>query len=158
MDLFHVLYCSVSMCVGVTAWFGWGGVVSLCRLKHCFSLHKDTTLVSLYSTIKMMHDPISIRFTDNIISPSQSLSILQFETTIQISLCHSKYFHPSTLMFTRYFSFSILDSQPKPIRNCLFPNCTCHYYFIILNFINRIIFFSRPFIPLFIHSFIHPSI
>ena len=34
MDLFHVLYCSGSMCVGVTVWFGWGGVVSLCRLKH----------------------------------------------------------------------------------------------------------------------------
>ena len=42
--LFHVLYCSGSMCVGVTVWFGWGGVVSLCRLKHCFSLLKDTTL------------------------------------------------------------------------------------------------------------------
>jgi hypothetical protein len=34
VDLFHVLYCSCSMCVGVTVWFGWGGVVSLCRLKH----------------------------------------------------------------------------------------------------------------------------
>ena len=28
VDLFHVLYCSGSMCVGVTVWFGWGGVVS----------------------------------------------------------------------------------------------------------------------------------
>ena len=36
VDLFHVLYCSGLMCVGVTVWFGWGGVVSLCRLKHCF--------------------------------------------------------------------------------------------------------------------------
>jgi hypothetical protein len=26
-ELFHVLYCSGSMCVGVTVWFGWGGVV-----------------------------------------------------------------------------------------------------------------------------------
>ena len=34
VDLFHVLYCSGSMCVGVTVWFGWGGVVSGCRLKH----------------------------------------------------------------------------------------------------------------------------
>ena len=34
VDLFHVLYCSGSMRVGVTVWFGWGGVVSLCRLKH----------------------------------------------------------------------------------------------------------------------------
>ena len=34
VDLFHVLYCSGLMCVGVMVWFGWGGVVSLCRLKH----------------------------------------------------------------------------------------------------------------------------
>ena len=27
-----MLYCSGSMCVGVTVWFGWGGVVSGCRL------------------------------------------------------------------------------------------------------------------------------
>ena len=33
--------CSGSMCVGVTLWFGLGGVVSGCRLKHCFSLHPD---------------------------------------------------------------------------------------------------------------------
>jgi hypothetical protein len=39
------------MCVGVTVWFGWGGVVSLCRLK----------LVYLYSSIKMMHGLINIR-------------------------------------------------------------------------------------------------
>jgi len=34
VELFHRLYCSGSMCVGVTLWFGWGGVVSVCRLKH----------------------------------------------------------------------------------------------------------------------------
>ena len=33
-ELFHGLYCSGSMCVGVTLWFGWGGVVSVRRLKH----------------------------------------------------------------------------------------------------------------------------
>jgi len=44
-ELFHGLYCSGSMCVGVTLWFGWGGVVSGCS---------DIKLVSLYSTIKMM--------------------------------------------------------------------------------------------------------
>jgi len=31
VELFHVLYCSGTMCVGVTVWFGWGG------------LHPDTT-------------------------------------------------------------------------------------------------------------------
>ena len=34
VELFHGLYCSGSMCVGVTLLFGWGGVVSVCRLKH----------------------------------------------------------------------------------------------------------------------------
>jgi len=34
VELFHGLYCSGSMCVDVTLWFGWGGVVSGCRLKH----------------------------------------------------------------------------------------------------------------------------
>ena len=27
VELFHGLYCSGSMCVGVTLWFGWSGVV-----------------------------------------------------------------------------------------------------------------------------------
>jgi hypothetical protein len=49
VELFHGLYYSGSMCVGVTVWFGWGGVVSLCRLKLCFSLHKDCILY-IYST------------------------------------------------------------------------------------------------------------
>jgi hypothetical protein len=34
VELFHGLCCSGTMCVGVTVWFGWGGVVSLCRLRH----------------------------------------------------------------------------------------------------------------------------
>ena len=43
VELFHGLYCSGTMCVGVTLWFGWGDVVFGCRLKQCFSLHPDTT-------------------------------------------------------------------------------------------------------------------
>jgi hypothetical protein len=38
VDLFHVSYYSGSMCVGVTLWIGWGGVVSLWRLKLCLCL------------------------------------------------------------------------------------------------------------------------
>jgi len=30
-ELFHGLYCSGSMCVGVTLWFGWCGVVTGCH-------------------------------------------------------------------------------------------------------------------------------
>jgi len=33
VELFHGLYCSGSMCDSVTLWFGWGGVVSGCRLQ-----------------------------------------------------------------------------------------------------------------------------
>jgi hypothetical protein len=33
VELLHGLYCSGMMRVGVTLWFGWGGVVSGCRLK-----------------------------------------------------------------------------------------------------------------------------
>ena len=42
VELLHGLYCSGSMCVGVTLWFGCGGVVSVCRLRYqCLSLHMD---------------------------------------------------------------------------------------------------------------------
>ena len=34
VELFHGLYCFGSMCVGVKLWFGCGGVVSVCRLRH----------------------------------------------------------------------------------------------------------------------------
>jgi len=48
VELFHELYCSGSMCVVVvvvvTLWFGCGGVVSVCRLRHyCLNLRTDTT-------------------------------------------------------------------------------------------------------------------
>ena len=45
VELFHGLHCSRSMRVGVTLWFGWGGVVSGCRVKH-FGLHPDIQGVS----------------------------------------------------------------------------------------------------------------
>jgi hypothetical protein len=55
VDLFHGLYCSGSMCVGVTVWFGWGGAVSLCKLKHSFDLHKDTTPPQPNHTVTPTH-------------------------------------------------------------------------------------------------------
>jgi len=33
VELFHGLYCSGSMCFGVTLWFGWGCVVSAWQAK-----------------------------------------------------------------------------------------------------------------------------
>jgi len=42
-----VVYMSLhipgSMCVDVTLWFGWGGVVSVCRLRHYYIIKKHTT-------------------------------------------------------------------------------------------------------------------
>ena len=38
VELFHGLYCSGRMCVGVMLWFGWGGVVSGCRLNNMFRM------------------------------------------------------------------------------------------------------------------------
>ena len=39
VELFHGLYCSGTMCVGVTLLFSWGGVVSGCRLKPASGYH-----------------------------------------------------------------------------------------------------------------------
>ena len=41
VELFHGLYCSGSMCVGIMLWFGWGGVVWYPYAD--LSLHTDTT-------------------------------------------------------------------------------------------------------------------
>jgi len=54
VELFHGLYCSGSMCVGVTLWFGWGGVVSGCRLKHSSQLHVPDNYITLDTVTYMM--------------------------------------------------------------------------------------------------------
>ena len=41
--LFHGLCCSGSMCVGVTVWFGWSGVVSRCKLQPASGLEEQYT-------------------------------------------------------------------------------------------------------------------
>ena len=43
VDLFHGLYFSGSMCVGVTLWFGCGGVVPVCRL-HNTNTHRTKAI------------------------------------------------------------------------------------------------------------------
>ena len=43
VELFHGFYCSGSKFFGVTLWFGCGGVVSVSRLRQCFSLHTYIT-------------------------------------------------------------------------------------------------------------------
>jgi len=57
VELLHGLYYSGSMCVGVTLWYGCGGVVSVCRLKHfkCFNQHTDTTPPQPYHNVIPTH-------------------------------------------------------------------------------------------------------
>ena len=45
VELFHGLYCSGSMCVGVTLWFGCGGVVSVCRLQPSATVAVAATII-----------------------------------------------------------------------------------------------------------------
>ena len=45
VELFQWLYCSGTMCVGFTLWFGWGGMVSGCRL-HLRSLRLICWVIS----------------------------------------------------------------------------------------------------------------
>ena len=47
VELFNGLYCSGTLCVGVTLWFGWGGVVSLSRLGWCGILMQAEALQRL---------------------------------------------------------------------------------------------------------------
>jgi len=47
VELFHGLYCSGTMCVGVTVWFGWGGVV----------WYPDVGCSSVPACIRIPHHP-----------------------------------------------------------------------------------------------------
>ena len=58
VELFRGLYCSGTMCVGVTVWFGWGGVVSGCRLKHYFHyLMLNTFRMLVHPSLLMVVTP-----------------------------------------------------------------------------------------------------
>jgi len=50
VELFHGLYCSGSMCFGVTLWFGCDGVVSVCRLQPAYEYHSNPTTPKLQHT------------------------------------------------------------------------------------------------------------
>ena len=42
VELFHELYCSGSMCVGVTLWFGWGGEAEALVPQPAYGNHTNT--------------------------------------------------------------------------------------------------------------------
>ena len=53
VELFHGLYCSGLMCVGVTLWFGCGGVVSVCGLMFRMLIHPSSGACDLF--VKLFH-------------------------------------------------------------------------------------------------------
>ena len=77
------------MCVGVTVWFGWGGVVPLCRLKHCLNLHKDTTPPQPNHTVTPTHTEPEQYNTWNKSTISRKLlkmDVLTFETCWAVNI------------------------------------------------------------------------
>jgi len=59
VELFHGLYCFGSMCVGVTLWFGCGGVVSVCRLRQCLMLLALLFHYLMHNMFRMLIQPSS---------------------------------------------------------------------------------------------------
>ena len=65
VELFHGLYCSGSMCVGFTLWFGCGGVVSV--------RHTDTTPPQPYHNVTPTHiEPVQCNPRNNSTHKSQA--------------------------------------------------------------------------------------
>jgi len=55
------VYCSGLMCVGVAVWFGWGGVVSLYRLKQCLFNAQHVSNVSTYKWRMLVSAVMNLR-------------------------------------------------------------------------------------------------
>ena len=60
VELFHGLYCSDSMCVGVTLWFGCGGMVSVCRLQPAYGC----PYIFRAHVLIIVHETATYRFDD----------------------------------------------------------------------------------------------
>ena len=54
VELFHGLNYSGSMFLGVTVWFGWGGVVSGCRPKHASNQSNTTHEITQQISRKLL--------------------------------------------------------------------------------------------------------
>ena len=126
VESFHGLHSSGTMRVGVTVWFSWGGVVSGCRLKQCFSLHPDTTPPQPNHTVTPTHIVPEQHNTWNKTTISRKLlkmDVLTFETrwavnseitmqltsSLSIFIQHKISFLLETFHFVFYSSIKILN-------------------------------------------------
>ena len=128
VELFRGLYCSGSMCVGVTLWFGCGGVVSVCRLKHswcyvvvwlwwcgirmqasaCWSLHTDTTPPQPNHNVTPIHiEPDTTHeVTQRISRKFLRMDVLTSETCWALNKVIIKQVVSSWSLFTQHFTCS----------------------------------------------------
>jgi len=99
VELFHGLYCSGSMCVGVTLWFGWGGVVSLCR-QHGY--HANPTTPKHQHTSNQKH-------TTNLVIQQNSHKLLMMDILMSETCWAHKNWNKNSkwrqvgLLFSMYF-------------------------------------------------------
>jgi len=66
--------CSISLVryvIGVTVWFGWGGVVSLCRLKQCLNTNTKHNKYNRHSTT----NPISLSLVTEVKKGKKNISL-----------------------------------------------------------------------------------
>jgi len=92
VELFHELYCSGSMCVGVTLCFGWGGVVSVCRLQPAYGYHHEIT------------QQISRRLLRMDVLTSETCWALNNEIIKQVTSCWSLFIQLSTALLLHHFA------------------------------------------------------
>jgi len=127
VELFHGLYCSGSTCVGVTLWFGCGGVVSVCRLKlqlkfptvpfHLTSLHFHMIFATLLF--------LSLHTVYNCLPNSLSKQILALQGEVPNASAGS-WFQFSMVLFTNeYFTISVLCFLSLIFRINMFQKCFC---------------------------------
>ena len=115
VEWFHGLYCSGSMCVGVTLWFGWGGVVSVCRLQPYVTLPSNDYCKSLLDNCTQ-YSEVFLFVLSLSLSLSLSSSLLLLVQTI--GLVHYEFqSNPTPFIFSCNFQAEcMMDSAARNLR------------------------------------------
>jgi hypothetical protein len=130
VELLHGFYCSGTMHVGVTLWSGWGGAVSLCRLKQCFSLHKDTTPPQPSHTVTPTHiepEQFDTWNKSTIIRKLLKMDVLTFETCWAVNSEKIKQVISSWSIFIK--KYNVIENTTNLnvlcfVRHCIYYNKT----------------------------------
>jgi len=121
------LYCSGSMCVGVTLWFCWGGVVSVYSLRHVLwlTLHPETAPPQPNHNVTPTHiEPEQYNPRNNSTNKSQAPEdgCINMETCLALNNEIIKQVTSSWSLFIELFYTIILIFSFPPMF-LIFPNC-----------------------------------